>query len=401
MRIGVDASCWGNTRGFGRFTRELMKSILKTDRSNDYIFFIDEMTANEVSLPTGVETVSVSTSASQVNVSADSSRSLKDIWAMSREVFRREIDVFFFPAVYSYFPILNRSKVIVTIHDVIADHNPDLIFPNLKAKIAWKLKQKAAVSRADLFLTVSNHSRSEISNYFRIPQEKIRVVSEGTDPVFQEMTLDTDMAKSLARFGLSADSKFLLSVGGISPHKNLDSLISAFDHLQKGNPKLKLVLVGDYKDDPFYSAYPALKKQIAELGLEERVVFTGFVADKDLAILYNTAALLVFPSLEEGFGLPAIEAMSCGLPVAASSRGSLPEVVGNAGMFFDPLDIEEMAKIIETVLRNPEQRRKMAAEGKRRAALYSWDRAARETIDVFSELADESPVGIALHAARK
>ena len=180
----------------------------------------------------------------------------------------------------------------------------------------------------------------------------------------------------------------MLYVGGISPHKNLGVLIDAFKLIvDKPDTQTKLVLVGDYKDDPFFSAYPALKKQVSDLGLDDRVIFTGFVPDADLAWLYNAATLVVLPSLEEGFGLPAIEAMACGAPVAASDCGSLPEVLGDAGRYFDPRDHTSIFAVIDHILNDDALRKRMSEDGLARSREFLWKRAAEATLAIFNELA--------------
>jgi len=391
MKIGVDATCWGNKRGFGRFTRELLEAVLKIDRSNEYLFFIDGDTQETASIPPQVKKIVADTAVSQLRAaSADGSRSPSDILKMSRAVWREKIDLFFFPAVYSYFPIFNRrTKIILTVHDVIADHHPELIFPNAKARIFWKLKQNIAVRQADLIATVSEYSKKQIAEYFKLPDTRLRIISEGARPVFRVLESSEETGETLARYGLKPDERFLLYVGGISPHKNLSTLVTAFEKLSTVQTDVKLVLVGDYKDDPFFSAYPSLKKQVAESNLENRVIFTGFIPDEDLAHLYNTAELLVFPSLEEGFGLPAIEAMSCGTPVAASDCSSLPEVLGAAGRFFDPRDAVQMAETVGRILNDERERRAMREAGLKRAEQFMWKKAAEETLAIFNELAPE------------
>lgn len=389
MKIGVDATCWGNKRGFGRFTRELLENLLEIDKNNEYLFFIDGDTADSKTIPTQVETIVVETEASPIKAaSADGRRSLKDIWAMSREVLRHKIDVFFFPAVYSYFPILNRTKIIVTIHDVIADNNPELIFPNSRAKFFWKLKQNAAVRQSDLILTVSDYSKQQISQYFNLQTSRMRVINEGARSIFKVLPKNGAMQNALSRFDLKYGDKFLLYVGGISPHKNLSILIDAYKKVcsNSGNSDLKLVLVGDYKDDPFFSAYPSLKKQVIELDLEDKVIFTGFISDEDLALFYNAATLLVFPSLEEGFGLPAVEAMSCGTPVAASNCSSLPEVIGEAGRFFDPRDEQNIADVINQILSDSLLLNEMKDSSLKRSKNFAWRKAAEDTLTIFEEI---------------
>lgn len=393
MRIGVDACCWSNKRGFGRFTRELLDAILAIDESNEYLFFVDSQASDLDNIPARVKTIVAKTEFSQVKAAAaDGRRSVSDLWAMSREVFKHKIDVFFFPAVYSYFPIFNRAKIVLTLHDVIADHHPELIFPNTKSKIFWKLKQKVAIRQADLVATVSEYSKREIIDYFGLPESKLRIISEAARPVFRVVPTNNGFCDALAKYQLSSEEPFLLYVGGISPHKNLNTLINAFKRIvdAKTSEPLKLVLVGDYKDDPFFSAYPALQAQVGELGLRDRVVFTGFVPDEELVYLYNAAALLVFPSLEEGFGLPAIEAMACGTPVAASRAGSLPEVLGSAGRFFDPASSEEMADVIANVLFDEAERHRMKTDGLARSEQFKWKRAAEDTLSIFDELGGAS-----------
>ncbi len=385
MRIGVDACTWNNRRGFGRFTRELLEAVLAVDKTNEYLFFIDSESAESDEFPSNVKTIIAQTEVSPMEAaSASGRRSVKDLWSMSREVLRHKIDLFFFPAVYSYFPVFNRTKIIVTLHDVIADHHPELIFPNKKSQVFWKLKQNIAIRQAHLILTVSEHSKEQIIEYFRLPESRLRVITEAARAVFTVLPHDEQWNKTLRRHNLKSNEKFLLYVGGISPHKNLNTLIDAFGRLDG----IKLVLVGDYKDDPFFSAYPALKKQVEELGLPDKVIFAGYVEDTDLAYLYNAATLVVLPSLEEGFGLPAVEAMACGTPVAASNRGSLPEVLGDAGIFFEPNDVENMAAVIEQILSDDARREKMSRIGLNRSEQFIWKKAAQDLLLIFNELAD-------------
>ena len=389
MRIGVDACCWSNRRGFGRFTRELLEAVLAYDATNEYLFFIDSETSDTDEIPANVKKIVAQTDVSPMEAASSSGRrSAKDLWAMSREVLRHKIDLFFFPAVYSYYPIFNRTKVIVTLHDVIADHHPELIFPNSRLKMFWKLKQNIAIRQAHLILTVSEYSKQEIVEYFKLPESKVRVITEAARSVFDVLPPDDAMTETLSRYNLQPEERFLLYVGGISPHKNLNRLVDAFDRIvsDSGFSNVKLVLVGDYKDDPFFSAYPSLKKQIAEFDLTDKVIFTGFIEDIDLARLYNAAKLVVLPSLEEGFGLPAVEAMACGAPVAASNCGSLPEVLGAAGRFFAPADVENIEDVIRQILNDDVQREEMSRAGLLRSEQFKWKKAAQDTLTIFKEL---------------
>ena len=196
------------------------------------------------------------------------------------------------------------------------------------------------------------------------------------------------MDQVLRRFRLDDDTRFLLYVGGISPHKNLKTLVSAYHQLVCDDrfSDVRLVLVGDYQNDSFYSDYPSLKQHIDQLQLGERVVFTGYIEDQDLAYLYNAASLLVMPSLEEGFGLPAIEAMACGTAVAASNKGSLPEIVGKAGRFFEPTNVRAIRDVLGQVLCDDFMRKEMRETGLTRARQFMWDRAAKDALGIFDQL---------------
>jgi glycosyltransferase involved in cell wall biosynthesis len=206
-------------------------------------------------------------------------------------------------------------------------------------------------------------------------------VPEGAGPAFRHLDDPDTVRGVLERYHLPPAQPLVLYVGGISPHKNLDGLLDAFARL--GESRAHLAIVGDHSGDSFLGCYPQLVQLRARLGLESKVTFTGFVPDEDLAVLYNAATVLALPSLDEGFGLPAVEAMACGLPVAASRSGSLPEIVGPAGVLFDPRDHDAMAASLKRVLQDSRLREELAAEGLRRARLFTWSAAARDAVRLF------------------
>ena len=391
MRIGIDACCWSNRRGFGRFTRELLNSLIAIDKTNEYIFFVDSTTAATAIFPDGVELVTVPTNVPPTQAaSASGRRSLKDLWAFSRQVMKHKFSLFFFPTAYSYFPILNRTKVVVTIHDMSTNLNPHLHFPNRKLMLFSKVKQYLAVQQAHLLVTVSKYSQQQIVEYYDIPESRVQVISEGTNAAFKVLPQSEEMVQVLRRYQLEPDKRLLLYVGGISPLKNLKALVDAYHQLTRNSmfSDVKLVLVGDYKSDSFYSDYPTVKSRIEQLRLRDKVIFTGFIEDEELAYLYNAASLLVLPSLDEGFGLPAIEAMACGTPVISSNKGSLPEIIGEAGRFFDPYHVESIIHVLQEVLSNDVLRHDMKQRGLIRAKKFRWEVAARKAVDIFTEVVE-------------
>jgi glycosyltransferase involved in cell wall biosynthesis len=313
---------------------------------------------------------------------ASGRRRIGDMLAMGRAVAHSALDLMYFPATYSYFPVWNVPRVIVTLHDTLALEFPKLVFPKWRGRLAWSLKERAAVRRADCLVTVSEASRRDLLDWFKLPPDRVRIITEGPDSVFRPLARSEQSDAILHRHGLDPTARILLYVGGLSPHKNLLRLIEAFSRLDPNH--LTLALVGDL-GDVFHTHVPELRQKIAELGLTKRVVLTGFVPDEDLVHFYNRAYALVQPSLLEGFGLPPIEAMACGTPVLYSKTGSLPEVVGGAGQSFDPTDVDSITECLRCLLSQPAERDRLAARALERACQFTWRCAAGMLLEAFDQ----------------
>lgn len=389
MRIGIDASCWTNRRGFGRFARELLRAIARLDNDDEFVLFADRPTAEAADFPAGWRVVIGETgAAASVAARSDGRRSLRDLWTMRRIVQREPLDLFYFPAVYSYFPVAGRMPCMVTFHDAIAETMPKLIFRTRRSRWFWHMKCRAAARRSVCVMTVSQASKSDLMRAFGLPAERVRVVSEAAAAVFRPIDhADAGRAGVLRKYGLEPNGRYLLYVGGISPHKNLETLIEAFAALAEDAEMndVRLVLVGDYQHDSFTTCHAELLQLAGRLGIEQRVLFTGFVPDEELAHFYSAAAAFVFPSYLEGFGLPAVEAMACGAAVIASDAGSLPEVLDGAGMMFDPHDARALAECMGRVLRDSELRQEMRQAGLDRSRSFTWERSALEALELFHE----------------
>ena len=398
MNIGIDASCWTNRRGYGRYTRELLRALVAHEQGNCYRFFISAAELDEVSdLPTGpqCEVVRVATSVAPTRAAAAAgSRSLRDLWAMTQAVYRfgNDLDVFYFPSVYTYFPIRNRIKVVVTIHDTIAEQFPRLVFPTWRSQLLWSLKVRGAIWQSSLIATVSQSAKNDITNKLGIAASRVRVIPNAVDDAFRPLPDEAQSKATLRQYGINPTRRLIRYVGGISPHKNLDVLIEGYALFRQSShvQDTQLVLVGDYKHDVFYSSYSSLKSRVERLGLTNQVVFTGFVADVDLPLFYNAAQLVVLPSVAEGFGLPALEAMACGTPVIVSRAGSLPEVVRDGGLLFDPHSPEGLSGCLREILEYPQIRRTLSSRALLRAAEFSWCRSAEVALATFEELVTHS-----------
>ncbi len=389
LRIGVDATCWANPRGYGRFTRHMLTALLEQDTVNRYVFFMDSFLAGAGDFPDNIERRVVELSASPTQAaSADGRRSIGDMLKMGRAVAREPLDVFFFPSVYTYFPVFSRVKKIVAIHDVIAEKYPQLIFRNRKSRLFWDLKTRLAIWQSDLVLTVSEFSKQGIVEHFGLDPQRVAVVSEGSADAFYPVEDTQRLVEVMKRHAITPDTRFILYVGGIAPHKNLAVLVAAFDRLVAGgrHDDVRLVLVGDYANDVFLMD-DAIRARMDDPVFRKRVIFTGYIPDDDLNALYNAATVFVLPSFCEGFGLPALEAMSCGTVVIGSDTTSIPEVVGEAGLFFDPNNAGALADHLRAVLDDAALREQLQRRSLKRAAMFSWQRSAADTLRVLTSLA--------------
>jgi glycosyltransferase involved in cell wall biosynthesis len=389
MRIGIDATCWSNYRGFGRFVRELLQAIARLETDDTYVLFADRQTAAAAEFPSSWRVVVGDTAEAPAQAAAaDGRRSLRDLWIMRRLVQREALDLFFFPAVYSYFPVGGQVPCLVTFHDVIAETLPHLVFQTQRTRMFWQLKCRLALRRAARVITVSEASKQGLMRMFGLGEERIRVVPEAASATFGPRDCHSEAHRTaLRRHGVQPGERYLLYVGGISPHKNLDTLIEGFAQIvsSPAYQDVRLVLVGDYRRDVFRTCYEDLRQRTAHLEIEHRVYFTGFVADVDLVHLYAATQALVLPSYLEGFGLPAVEAMACGAAVVASKCGSLPEVLHGAGHLFDPHNLATLVDGLRRVLDDAPYRAALQAGSLARARVFSWEQSARRAVEIFHE----------------
>ncbi|VAW92789.1 hypothetical protein MNBD_GAMMA23-358 [hydrothermal vent metagenome] len=384
MRIGIDASCWWSRRGFGRFTRELLIAMFEEERGHEFYLFVDRPPEPEMLRPNiHIVQVELSQHVTEAAV-AEGSRSVKDIWAFTRSVSKYPLDVLFFPAVYSWFPAPLRLPMVVTLHDAIAEHFPDLIFPDKKGRLLWSLKMKLARWQASRIMTVSEAAKKEIVEYLHIKPDVIDVVSEAADPRFKPMLDVDERLAARKRASLPGEVRLIVYVGGLAPHKNIPGLLNGLSQAVErgGIDDVHLALVGDLDGDGFHSHYEELKEIVqADSRLIDRVHFTGFVSDDDLVTLYSDSLAVTLPSFSEGFGLPAIEAMACGVPVLASSAGSIPEVVGDAGLYFDPHKVEQITNAIHQLATDRDTLNDLRLKASQRAAQFTWSKAAKLAFD--------------------
>lgn len=266
---------------------------------------------------------------------------------------------------------VGRAQAISTIHDVIP-----WSFPGVSTRLdnwiyrTWLPRVLPHIHRV---ITMSDHSRSEIIRYLQIDERMVHVIPNGVSPEMSPVTLTVSIRQ---RYQLP--ESYILYLGSVEERKNLRRVLQVYALLKQRGVTQGLVLAG-----PLLRKYTAILQMLQDLGLEQNVRITGFVAEEDLPALYSGADLFVFPSLYEGFGLPVLEAMACGTPVVTSCVSSLPEVGGDAAIYVDPLNVEGMAAEIQSLLNDSARRATLRDKGLQRAQQFSWERVAQETLKVY------------------
>src|SRR5919199_5770174 len=227
MRIGVDATSWSNGRGYGRFARELLRAMVSLSPDDEFVCFLDPLTAERFDLRAGnVRTVVVTGIVPPaVAAAADGSRSPLHMLRLSRAVWRERLDVFFSPTVYTFFPLPPGLAAVVTVHDTIAERFPELTLPSRRARLFWRLKVALALRQARLVLTVSDFAAREIAEVLRVPAERIRVAVEAPAPAYRPSESETEVAAAGARLGLPPGARWFVYVGGFNPHKNVAAIV--------------------------------------------------------------------------------------------------------------------------------------------------------------------------------
>ncbi len=368
MKIGIDARMIKAT-GIGRYTFNLVENLAKLDQENEYFIMLKKSEFESFKMP----------GSNFKKVLADFHwYGLVEQIKFPKLLDSLNLDLMHFP--HFNVPILYKGKFIVTIHDLTLHRHKtnrastkSFLTYNLK-HLVYKMIIKNAVKKSFKIITPSKFTKEEIANNFKIPKEKIVVTYEGGPS--SKLSIIPEDDKILEKFNLK--QPFLLYVGNAYPHKNLENLVYSLKFLS-GN--ISLALVG--KIDEFSER---IKKIVQNLNFKERVVFTDFVVDRQLYYLYKKAALYVFPSFSEGFGLPPLEAMSQGVPVASSNYSCLPEILGDSALYFDPKSPKDIAEKINMILTNERLKKSFMEKGLEQIKKYSWEKMAKETLNVYKEV---------------
>lgn len=369
MHITIDYTAAVRQRaGIGRYTRNLVAALAEADRRNTYTLFCAGADPEISGLPANFAVRTTHVPERVLNIGWH-----KLSLPLGVEHLSGHCDIFHSPDFT--LPPLGSARGVVTVHDLSFLRLPQCADPGLRAHLSASVPR--AVASAHRVLADSMHTRDDLVDLLGVPAQKISVVYAGVEARFRPVRDLVQLRRVQAQYGLP--ELFILFVGTIEPRKNLSRLIAAYGDLRRQTAlPHQLVLCGakGWLSDDIY-------RQVREEGLDEDVIFPGFVADEDLPALYTLADLFAFPSLYEGFGLPPLEAMACGTAVVAGNNSSLPEVLGSAALMVDAEDTGAITEAMAAALGNASLRVRLADLGRAQAARFTWQDAAQQLMRAY------------------
>ncbi|MDA8212327.1 MAG: glycosyltransferase family 1 protein [Clostridia bacterium] len=372
MKVGIDAraAIWYRGTGIGTYTYQLIRSLYELKAPGlEYRYFWPGDEYKDLDIRND-------------SVFNSIEKSKDKFWEevhIPARLCDENIDIYHVPQNGIGLPVSKQCPVVVTIHDLIPYVYPETVGRGyLKVFLA---QMPEIVEKADKIITVSKCSKRDIERILNVPAEKIAITYEAPEPIYKPM--DRSISKKLAaeKYGLHKD--YILYIGGFSPRKNVKGLISAFkDILPDLKRDVQLALVGKQARE-----FNELLVLIDALGIEDKVIWTGFAEVEDLPYLYSGAEVFVYPSVYEGFGLPPLEAMACGTPTITTTTSSIPEVVGRSALLVNPFDASQLAEALYKVLTDENLRQGLSEKGLKRAGRFTWRKTAEGTLEIYRELA--------------
>lgn len=382
MVIGIDARfAVHNRRGIGNYTLNLVQHLAAIDKNNQYILYIDRDDIENV-LP------------------KQNNFKVKKLWLSNYFIWEQitlpmnakkdGVDILHCTGNTAPIYLNMKIKLILTIHDVMYLKDYSTIPQSLSWYQRWgRVYRKMIVPRAIKHIakvvTVSNFSKNDIKEHLpALKEDVILVTHEAAGERFRKMGGDIQRSKVSDTFGIKGN--YILTLGALDPRKNTKAIINTFLHLkseEKINVNLVIAGIPKWRQTEFY-------KTVQESSFMEDIIFTDFISEEDMVLLYNYATVFLYPSLYEGFGIPPLEAMACGAPVITSNTTSIPEIVGNAAFLIDPLNDKELKEALLSLLNNEDLRNDLIARGFKRAKEFSWNKMAKETLQIYESLRNEN-----------
>ena len=374
MRIGYDLRPFlREETGVGVYFKNLLLNLAKIDQFHEYFLFSsswkDRFDPDKIPLFAKKKFVDLRYPVKAINFSW-----YKLGWPSLDFFFKTKLDLTHSP---TPLPLPTAGKKIITVYDLFFLEFPDL--SNDEARRNFSRGIERSVKNADGIVTISRFTEDQLIRHFSIDRKKIRVIYPGIDLDHWTQSEPEEMERIKAKYELP--SEFFLFVGAFERRKNLQNLLKALKIVHRLFGKIPLVLVGRKGLDS-----ENVRKVIGELGLEDWVKMPGYVGDAELRYIYRQASLFVFPSLWEGFGIPLLEAMACGLPIVTSRTSAIPEIAQDAAAYADPRDPEDIATRIIQVLEDQDLRDQLVSEGKKRVAFFSWEKVAVLALEFYQSV---------------
>ncbi len=364
-RIGIDARMYSSRfTGIGRYAYELIAHLALLDRQNEYVIFLNG-TEFKMFVPPASNFRAVQVDARHYSLAEQTSL----LSAQRKE----DLDLVHFTHFNA--PYFYRRPFVVTIHDLTLSFFPGRKMSSPLHRFAYHRVISHAIRDSRRVIAVSEYTKGDILKLYDIPNDKVTVTHEGIGNEFSP----ADHGNVRLSDGLELKhGSYLLYTGVWREHKNLRRLLSAFLSLAKDTLDIDLVITG--RHDPLYGEILSMP---AEAGLANRVHFVGHVSESELIALYRNARAFVFPSLYEGFGLPPLEAMSCGTPVVSSNASSLPEVCGDAALYFDPLSEDDMRRKLAMIVKDDGLHGELSKKGLENVKRFSWKTMSERTLETY------------------
>lgn len=381
MRIGIDARfAVHKRRGIGNYALKLVDNLARIDSSNEYVLYIDKEDVDKV-LPRK--------SNFKIKKISPSNYLVWEQIVLPVHAKKDGVDVLHCTGNTAPILLDKRIRLIISLHDVmyLKDYS-ELPKSVSRYQRMGRLYRKAivpkAVSRLSVALTVSEFSKKDIMRHIpKLDGDRIEVVYEAANESYSQIDKISALQKIRNKFGI--ESNYILTLGALDPRKNTELVIKKFIELKNEsniNEILLVVGIPNWKQTGFYNI-------VRESGLEEDIIFTDFVSEDELVLLYNGASMFLYPSLYEGFGMPLLEAMACGTPVITSNVSSMPEIAGDAAFLINPDNGKELKAAVLKLLNDKNLRNNLIARGLKRAKEYSWVKTATKTLAIYESIYKE------------
>ncbi|MBZ9632963.1 glycosyltransferase family 4 protein [Clostridium sp. FP1] len=371
MKIGIDARAakWYRGTGIGTYCYQLIHSLNKIDNYNDYSLFVPKDCMLDIPFRENFHIR---------NIKQENQNNFWNEVNIPNPLIDKNMDIYHVPQNGIGLPSAKDCPFVITLHDVIPYKMPDTVGEQYLKIFNEKLPN--IISLCDGIITVSEYSKQDIASAFNFPKEKIYVTYLASEDIYKPY--DKTLSKSIIEKNYSISGDYILYIGGFSPRKNILGLLESFSLLlPKLKKDMKLVIAGSKG-----KSYDMYKKRAQELHIENSVIFPGFISMDHIPFIYNACQLFVYPSFYEGFGLPPIEAIACGVPVIASNVTSIPEIVKDSTLLVNPYDIVDLSEKMYNVLLDNDLRESLISKGLKRASTLTWEHTATDTLKAYKNI---------------